>query len=332
MIFGDLPLDEAEGAMLAHAIVLGGRRVPKGAAVDAALLAAARAEGLATLWIARAEPGDIGEEEAARAIGAALAGPGLCARAPVHGRVNLHAARDGLLRFDTGTVAAANGQTEEIGIATLPPLTPVRSGDLVATIKIIPFAVAGAAVAAVRAAGAVIEVAPWIAGQDVVLVQTARPDTPEKMMAKTAGVTRDRLARFGWPLREAGPVPHVVAPLARALQDLRPACDLILGAGATATADRRDVIPAALEAAGGTVERVGMPVDPGNLLVLGGFDAGPVVIGLPGCARSPKRNGLDLVLERFAAGLPLGAASLDEMGVGGLLEESGAAVPWAWTG
>jgi molybdenum cofactor cytidylyltransferase len=331
MNFGEVPLDEAEDGTLAHSVTIAGQRVPKGTQVDAALLAAARANGLLTLWIARAEPGDIGEEEAAQGIGRALAGRGVEARNPVHGRVNLHAVHDGLLLIDAGAVTAANSQSEDIGIATLPPLTPVRAGDLIATVKVIPFAVTSAAVANVLATAAVLEVAPWIDGREVVLVQTVRPDMSEKMMAKTARVTRERLMRFGWTLREADPVPHAVAPLAAALRNWRKDAGLILVAGATATADRRDVIPAAIEAAGGHVSRVGMPVDPGNLLVLGGFQPG-VVIGLPGCARSPKRNGLDLVLERLAAGLPLGAHSLDEMGVGGLLEESGAPVPWAWTG
>ena len=64
-----------------------------------------------------------------------------------------------------------------------------------------------------------------------------------------------------------------------------------------------------------------MPVDPGNLLVLGRIGTCPV-IGLPGCAKSPKRNGLDLVLERLAAGLPVSAQTIAAMGDGGLLPEA----------
>src|SRR5206468_11563306 len=88
--------------------------------------------------------------------------------------------------------------------------------------------------------------------------------------------------------------------------------------GASARTDRRDVIPAAIEQAGGTIEHFGMPVDPGNLLLtskLGSAD----VIGLPGCARSPKTNGLDFVLWRLAAGLSVGSKEIAAMGVGGLL-------------
>src|SRR5260370_5866734 len=63
-----------------------------------------------------------------------------------------------------------------------------------------------------------------------------------------------------------------------------------------------------------------MPVDPGNLLLLGRV-GGRVVLGLPGCARSPKVNGFDWVLERLVAGLPVGSAEIMRMGTGGLLAE-----------
>jgi molybdenum cofactor cytidylyltransferase len=78
------------------------------------------------------------------------------------------------------------------------------------------------------------------------------------------------------------------------------------------------VIPAAIESVGGTIERYGMPVDPGNLLLLGRYGTIPIV-GMPGCARSPALNGIDLVLRRIAAGLPLDRSVIARMGVGGLL-------------
>ena len=96
--------------------------------------------------------------------------------------------------------------------------------------------------------------------------------------------------------------------------------DPILALGASAIMDRHDVIPAALERAGGEVLRLGMPVDPGNLLLLGRLGAATVV-GVPGCARSSKRSGFDWVLERICAGVEVAPADLAAMGVGGLLEE-----------
>ena len=87
--------------------------------------------------------------------------------------------------------------------------------------------------------------------------------------------------------------------------------------------DRRDVIPSGIAAAGGEVLHLGMPVDPGNLLLLARCRGRPV-LGLPGCARSPALNGLDLILERLAAGLDVAPRDIMTMGVGGLLKETAA--------
>ena len=74
------------------------------------------------------------------------------------------------------------------------------------------------------------------------------------------------------------------------------------------------------EAAGGRVDHLGMPVDPGNLLLLGQLGDLPV-IGAPGCARSPKENGFDWVLHRLLAGLAVTRSDVTALGVGGLLME-----------
>ena len=68
---------------------------------------------------------------------------------------------------------------------------------------------------------------------------------------------------------------------------------------------------------------LGMPVDPGNLLMLADVERRPHVLGAPGCARSPKENGFDWVLERLLAGLDVGPDDITAMGVGGLLMEIG---------
>jgi molybdenum cofactor cytidylyltransferase len=132
-------------------------------------------------------------------------------------------------------------------------------------------------------------------------------------------VTTARITALGSRMEMLPTCPHDVAALTARLAGC--SAEVLLVAGASATVDRGDVIPQAIMAAGGTVERLGMPVDPGNLLVLGTL-AGRLVIGLPGCAKSPKRNGLDLVLERLAAGLAVTAETIAAMGEGGLLPEA----------
>jgi molybdenum cofactor cytidylyltransferase len=63
-----------------------------------------------------------------------------------------------------------------------------------------------------------------------------------------------------------------------------------------------------------------MPVDPGNLMLIGQARGQPI-LGAPGCARSPKENGFDWVLMRLLAGLPVSREDITGLGVGGLLME-----------
>jgi len=116
-------------------------------------------------------------------------------------------------------------------------------------------------------------------------------------------------------------VPHDEAALAAAVKELLGlGAELVIVFGASAIADRRDVIPAAVTAVGGAIEHFGMPVDPGNLLLIGNAGGVPI-LGAPGCARSPVENGFDWVLTRLLAGLKVTRSELMVMGVGGLLME-----------
>ena len=90
--------------------------------------------------------------------------------------------------------------------------------------------------------------------------------------------------------------------------------------GASAIADRLDILPEALRMVGGEVIHLGLPVDPGNLSMVGQWDD-MLVLGMPGCARSPKLNGLDWLLQKMLAGIKLDKSELSGMAVGGLLAD-----------
>jgi molybdenum cofactor cytidylyltransferase len=95
---------------------------------------------------------------------------------------------------------------------------------------------------------------------------------------------------------------------------------LILIAGETAIMDGHDIVPRAVQRAGGQVESVGAPVDPGNLLMLAYLNDVPVV-GAPGCARSKKVNIVDWILPRLLAGDRLTRRDIIALGHGGLLQD-----------
>ncbi|HEV2676952.1 MAG TPA: molybdopterin-binding/glycosyltransferase family 2 protein [Aliidongia sp.] len=323
MIFGPLPIARAPGAVLAHAVTAGERRLKKGRVLDADDLAALEAAGIAEVVAAILEPGDVGEDRAATRAAACLSGPGLSAGAAFTGRVNLFADAHGLLTLARDEIDRLNRIDEALTIATLAPLTPVEPGQMVATVKVIPFAAPERAVAAwerIAAARPPLGLAPF-RPRPVALIQTVLPGLKTSVLDKTVEVTRRRLAALGSPLVAEARVAHRAEAVAEGLAAMRAeGAELVLIAGASAIIDRRDVIPAGLVAAGGRIEHFGMPVDPGNLLLLGALGNVPV-LGLPGCARSPKLNGIDWVLQRLLADLPVGRTEITGFGAGGLLAE-----------
>ncbi|MEM9048393.1 MAG: molybdopterin-binding/glycosyltransferase family 2 protein [Pseudomonadota bacterium] len=327
MRFGQVAVARAQGAILAHSTNIDGQRMRKGRVLSAADVAALKAAGLAEVIVARLEDGDLLEDAAAEMAAAALvaepAEAGLHVQAPFTGRVNLYAARPGILRVDAAAVARFNGVDEAVTLATLPDYARVQPRDMLATVKILPFAVPGATVAAACAA---LGLAPVLTVHGRMrrragLVATRVPGMKDSVIEKGLGSVRDRLAALGLSVASEAVVAHEETALRGALEDAAhgPA-QMLLILGGSATQDRGDVGPAALLAAGGRLDRFGMPVDPGNLLFLGVLGDTPV-IGLPGCVRSPALNGADWVLERLVSDIPVDARDIAAMGVGGLLKE-----------
>ncbi|MGR3494288.1 molybdopterin-binding protein [Citreimonas sp.] len=323
MRFGDIPLDAAQGAILAHSVALPDGRLRKGRPLDADDIDRLRAAGHDSVTAAVLEAGDVAEDDAAARLARALVpdpdAAGLALGRAATGRVNLHATGAGVVEVDAATIAAVNAVDPMITVATVQPHARMAARGMVATVKIISYAVPGAALqaacAAVPAAGAVRVRAPVL--RRAALIQTAVDGT--ETGEKGDRVTRERLDRLGVALDRPCVVPHETAPLAQALTDSD--ADLLLILTGSATSDARDTAPEAVRQAGGTVAHFGMPVDPGNLLFFGAMADGRPVIGLPGCARSPALNGADWVIERLICGIPVTPADIAAMGVGGLLKE-----------
>ena len=227
-----------------------------------------------------------------------------------------------MLVVDRAKVDRINGVDEAITFATLAAFKPVVEGEMIATVKLIPFGVeARLRDAAVEAAsGGALRIAPYVIKR-VGIVSTLLPGLAPKVVEKTLRVTAERLAPAGATIIAERRVPHEEAALKAAIRELLAlGAELVIVFGASAIADRRDVIPAAISGIGGAIEHFGMPVDPGNLLLIGSAGGVPV-LGAPGCARSPVENGFDWVLMRLLAGLKVTRAELTGMGVGGLLME-----------
>lgn len=324
MKFDRIPVRSATGAVLAHSVTMPGGVIKKGRVLTADELSRLSAAGIEEIIAARLEPGDVGEDAAAERVARAVAGANTHVAAPFTGRANLFADVAGLADIDAARVTALNLLDEGLTIATAPRFDRVTADQMVATVKIITFALPEAVVARAEAigreAGGLVRIAP-LRRKTAGLIMTRLPATKGSVLNKRRQAIAGRLDALDSRLGPVETVDHDAAAVAAAIGRMRAAgADPIIVFAASAIVDRGDVIPAGLLAAGGDILRLGMPVDPGNLMLLGRL--GDIdVIGAPSCAASPKLNGFDWVLERRLAGLEVTSADVAAMGLGGLLKE-----------
>ena len=326
MKFGPVPIESAAGKILGHHIANeAGRRVfRKGTTLTAADIPTLAELGLQSVYVAELEPGDIEEMEAARRIASALTGNHLTISKPVAGRVNIHAAELGVLRVVEDRLVRAN-RHQGVAVATLEADRIVQPGQVAATVKVIPYAVPNQVIERLETLGNALTVDP-IPPSKVAIILSGSPAVKERVFTAFEAPLRTRLEKLGAEISTVDYVPledeKGEENLAERMRNLVAAgADLIVLAGETAIMDEDDILPRALRRSGGEVAAVGVPVDPGNLLMLGYLEEKPI-LGAPGCARSRKTNVIDWVLPRLLAGEKLGREDLIRMGAGGLLEDT----------
>ena len=320
MIFANWPIEETEGAMLGYAITTGAHRFRKGTLLTRDHLDILRQHGITHVFAARLEEGDIGEDEAAVAIGRLLISDTLEPGKPVAGRINLFARHDGLFHVQANAIDQINLLDPRISVATLRNDCRVQSGQMVAAIKIIPFAIPAQCIENLIAPSGrqtALHVRPFLP-QRIGVIQSHLPSIRGAVLDKTIELMSKRVQCNHGSVSIERRVLHEKTALITAIIEVTQACDLVLIFSASSTVDEADIVPRAILAAGGHVLRLGIPVDPGNLLVLAKIGEKYIVVA-PGTARSDRANSLDWVLDRLMAGINLTANDLGKMGVGGLL-------------
>lgn len=331
MKFGPLPLAQAEGKLLGHNVAApdGRRALRKGKPLTAEDMAVLRSLGRTSVYVAELEPSDVGEDAAARRVAeAVLAGgeSGLRLSGPASGRVNLLAQSLGVVRVNVPAVHALNAHLG-ITLATAIPHSVAQPRQIVGTIKIIPFAVPEASVQAIEAlaqAAPLLHLTPLLPKKVSLIFSGA--EVLHARLTQDFAPLRERVEALGSNIISTECVPLEDEPseqaLALALERCQQAgAQLIVLAGETAIMDVHDIAPRAIDRVGGQVAAFGVPVDPGNLLLLAYWGTLPI-LGAPGCARSRKANIVDWVLPRLLAGDALTQADLLTLGPGGLLEDA----------
>lgn len=318
-----VPAAAAVGKILCHNILdsSGRKAFRKGQIVKPEDVARLLALGHDEICVAKLEPGDVHEDAAATRLAQAVSGPGLQATKPSTGRVNLTAAERGVLYVQPEALAATNAP-DGLTVATLRRHTVVPARKIVATLKIIPYAVPEQRLRSVEAVlqetGPVVWLRPLLPRQ-VSLILTGSEAGRAGVIAGFEPPLRERVEALGSRSAPAIFVPEDAQHIARAVQGaLDGGSQLIILAGETSIMDVDDVTPQGIRLAGARIEHYGVPVEPGNLLLLA--YAGDVpIMGAPGCARSRHINVIDLVLPRLLAGERVQGGDLAALGEGGLL-------------
>lgn len=326
MKFGPVPIAEAIGHVLAHNLIdsQGHKVLGKGRVLTEADYQTLKQLSLENVIVAALDPTDLGENEAARRVGEAVAGPGVQVAAPGAGRATLVSEHYGPVYINVPALHNLNNIDAGITLATLRNHTLVQPGELVTLVKVIPFGIPAARVVDVeskaREYAPIISVRP-LQKRAVALIISGPESARERLMRGFEAPTRTRIEKLNSQLETVQYVPHTAQAIAAEIcAQVNAGRQLILVAGISAIIDQDDLVPTALRLAGGDVAHFGVPVDPGSLLMLGYVGDVPV-LGAPGCIKSLKTNIIDWLLPRLLAGERLTRADLVVMGHGGLLED-----------
>ncbi len=339
MKFESVPIYEAEGKILGHNIAGadGRRALRKGRPLTPTDIALLHHLGRHTVYVAELEADDVDENTAAMRVAQAVSGDGIRLSGPSTGRVNLMATHLGVLRVDARQLEQINA-CEGITLATLLTHTavgrsasgkssPLTGRMMVGTVKILPYGLAEQVVGAaeaVAASGPLLWVDP-IPRRKVAVVLSGSPTAAERIHKGFITPLQERLEALDAEICAVDFVPLEDDQGEEALAEVlrrrtQSGAELVVLAGETAIMDRYDITPRAIERAGGEIACFGVPVDPGNLLLLAYMERVPV-LGAPGCVRSPKANIIDWVLPRLLVGDRLNRADIFNLGHGGLLED-----------
>lgn len=275
--------------------------------------------GKENLYIYEMTPGMVHENDAAERL-LALCGQENMLRSEVkEGKIELKAACDGLFRVRSELLLAVNAQ-EDVMIATRKGNTPVRKGDKLAGMRVIPLVIEDEKLrAAEEAAGGepLLELLPYV--KKTACIVTTGNEVKKGIIKDTfTPVVIDKLKTYGIETLatvQSGDGVENVRDAVLAMREKKP--DMILCTGGMSV-DPDDNTPGGIRASGARIVTYGAPVLPGAMFLLGYFDDGMPVMGLPGCVMYAGATIFDLVLPRIAAGVEVTRADMVALGEGGL--------------
>lgn len=317
--------EEAVGHVLCHDMtqiipgVSKGPRFRKGHIVAPEDIPVLLSMGKENLYVFELDAGFLHENDAAERLCALCLNDGMTRGEVREGKIELTAARDGLFLVDSARLHAVNA-IDELMIATRKGSTAVRVGDKLCGTRVIPLVIAEEKLAqAERAVGKapLLEIKPFVLKKAAVITTGSEVAKGRIKDAFTPVVER-KLASVGIAMTEHMLVGDGMDELLAALAAMRARdVDLILCTGGMSV-DPDDNTPGAIRRSGAEIVTYGAPVLPGAMFLLGYYENGMPVMGLPGCVMYAGATIFDLVLPRIAAGVRMNRDDFAWMGEGGL--------------
>ena len=271
------------------------------------------------LYIWEMTPGMVHENDAAERLVALCENEHMVRSSVKEGKIELSADCDGFFRVNSEKLIAVNS-IDDIMIATRHGNTAVRKGDKLAGTRVIPLIIQEEVLrSAEEAAGdtPILELLPYVK-KTAAIVATGSEVQKGLIQDTFSPVVRDKLAAYGIEtLSVTYPGDDMEAVKFAINEARRTGADIVLCTGGMSV-DPDDNTPGAIKASGARIVTYGAPVLPGAMFLLGYYDDGTVVMGLPGCVMYAGATVFDLVLSRVAAGVEVQKSDLVALGEGGL--------------
>ena len=271
------------------------------------------------LYVWEMTPGMVHENDAAERLLTLCENDHMPRSEVKEGKIELKAACDGLFRVNSQRLMAVNS-VEDIMIATRHGNTAVRKGSKLAGMRVIPLIIEEEKLrAAERAAGdaPLLELLPYVK-KTAAIVATGSEVKKGLIQDTFTPVVKDKLAAYGIETVSVAYSGDGVEHVAAAIADARKTgAEMIVCTGGMSV-DPDDNTPGGIKASGARIVTYGAPVLPGAMFLLGYYDDGTVVMGLPGCVMYAGATIFDLVLPRVAAGVEVTRADIVALGEGGL--------------
>lgn len=317
--------EEAVGHVLCHDLTqiikdqYKDARFRKGHVVTAEDIPVLLSMGKEHLYVWEMTPGMLHENDAAERLYALCANDHMDRSEVKEGKIELKAACDGLFRVNLEKLIAVN-TVEDVMIATRKGGTAVRRGDKLAGMRVIPLVIPEEKLqAAEKAAGGapLLELKPWVR-RTAAIVATGSEVKKGLIQDTFTPVVKDKLAAYGMETISIAYSGDGVENVANAVAEARATgADVILCTGGMSV-DPDDNTPGGIKESGAKIVTYGAPVLPGAMFLLGYYDDGTPVMGLPGCVMYAGATIFDLVLPWVAADVPVTRQQIVALGEGGL--------------